>query len=94
MKTSADGGTFAVGGVEGSGLRSLNLSKSPVAGDGIHLDGMLQSLKLYSLGGEADVVTTGAATPKKKTSVSVKTAVADGSDFLLGTPVSTSGSGS
>ena len=93
-RTSLDNGTFAVGGVEGSGLKALNLAKSPVAGDGIRLDGMLQSLKLYSLGNGADVETTGAPIPLKKTRVAVKTGVGDGSDFVLGTPVSTFSAGS
>jgi hypothetical protein len=93
VKTTTDGGTVAVGTVEGSGVKSLNLAKSPVTG-GVRLDGMLQSLKLYSLGNGADVETTGAPIPSKKTAVSVKTAVADGSDFRLNTPVGTFSAGS
>ena len=88
-RSSTDGGLFPVGGVVGSGVKTLNLSKSPVAGAGIHLAGMVQSLTVHSLAGGADVVTTGPAIPKKKTAVAVKAGVGDGSDFVLNAPVRT-----
>jgi hypothetical protein len=93
-KTSTDNGLFPVGGVVGSGVKTLNLSKSPVTGDGIRLAGMVQSLTVDSLANGADVVTTGPAIPKKKTLVTVKKGVGDGSDFVLNAPVSTFTAGS
>jgi large repetitive protein len=93
-KTSTDNGTFPIGGVFGSGVKTLNLSKSPITGEGIRLAGMVQSLTVDSLVNGADVVTTGPAIPNKKTRMTVKKGVGNASDFVLNAPVSTFTAGS
>ena len=79
-------GTVGVGQIYGTGVRLINLSKSPLIGAGINLTGPVQAIMLDSITGGADIIATGML-PLKKTRITVKNAIANGTDITLDQPL-------
>jgi Calx-beta domain/FG-GAP-like repeat/FG-GAP repeat len=85
IKKGGDG-TIAIGSITGSGLKSINLSKAQLNGEGINLTGPVQSINLNGIYGGADIIAAGSV-PGKKTRITVKNGIANGTDVTLNQPL-------
>jgi hypothetical protein len=84
---SVDGGTVAVGGVIGTGVKALNLPRTPLTAEGIDLTGPVQSLRLDSLVNGADVLLPATPVSGKSTRLWMRNGAGDGSDVLVNAPL-------
>jgi hypothetical protein len=85
VKKGGDG-TVALGGIEGTGVKSINMPKTLLNGDGIILTGPVQTINLNGISNGADISAVGSI-PKKKTRITVKNAIVNGTDITINQPL-------
>jgi hypothetical protein len=87
-----DAGKMAIGGITGTGLKSISAKTAYLTVDGVNLSGFLGSLTIGDVRNGADIVAGASTNPKAKTNITAGV-IGDGTSITIGGAAGTTGTG-